>query len=132
MGPAIARWSRAFVGFAVALTIVVVVMAARSALVVPLAVALVAAVACTPVVDRLEARRIPRPVAALAATGLIVLPAVVMVVIVILGVVAEADELAVRVDPPRPMTERRIGQTSSMRAIGALSPWRVPSFRMRV
>ena len=41
-------------------------------------------------------------------------------------------------DPPPHCVGTRAGasaattQTSSMRAIGALSPWRVPSFRMRV
>lgn len=94
----VSRWSWAFVGFSIALATIVVLAAALNELVVPLVVAVVAAVVFAPTVDRLEQHRVPRAIGAAAMTLMIVAASIGIVVLVAVGVVDHADELSDRLD----------------------------------
>ena len=93
-----ARWAWAFIAVAVASAIVLVSLTTLRELVVPLVVAALLAVVFAPVVDRLEALRVPRGIAALTCTLLIVVATVLVVGIVVVGVVDRSDELSQQLD----------------------------------
>ncbi len=94
----VSRVSWAFIGGAIAASIVIVLLASLSELVIPLVIAVVAAVVFAPTVDRLEDHGLPRAIGAAAVTSMIVAAAVAIVVLVAVGVVDHADELASRLD----------------------------------
>lgn len=89
----VGRWSWAFIGAAAACVIVLFTLAMLSDVVVPLVVAIVAAVAVAPMVDRLETLRLPRSVAAGLVTLLVVVFGAAMVLLVAIGVGERSDEL---------------------------------------
>lgn len=88
----IASWS--FLGFAGALAVLIFVMATLRALVIPLVLAGFLAIVFQPLVDRLERRRVPRPVGALAVIALIAATIFATIAIVVVGIVDRADELS--------------------------------------
>ncbi|MAT06166.1 MAG: hypothetical protein CL424_14095 [Acidimicrobiaceae bacterium] len=90
--------SWAFVGFVAALAIVVIGLASLTELVVPLALAALGSVVLVGVVDWLERRGLPRGVAAGLVTFLFVAAAIALIVVVTVGVIDQADELADRFD----------------------------------
>ncbi|MCB0965689.1 MAG: AI-2E family transporter [Ilumatobacter sp.] len=92
------RWAWTFIGVVIAGAMVVLAIAALSEIVVPLIVAVVAAIIFAPLVDRLAARGVPRRLAALLFTLLIVVAAASIVVIVVVAVIDRSDELAEQLD----------------------------------
>ncbi len=93
-----AWWSWAFIGSLLALTLLVTTLAALSDLVVPLMIAVVAAVAVAPAVDALQRRGVPRGVGAAAITSLVVVFAMAMVAMVAIGVGDRSDELSAQLE----------------------------------
>jgi predicted PurR-regulated permease PerM len=88
----IASWS--FLGFAGALAVIIFVMTTLRALVIPLVLAGFLAIVFQPLVDRLERRRVPRPLGALAVIALIAATIFATIAIVVIGIVDRADELS--------------------------------------
>ncbi|WP_141015503.1 AI-2E family transporter [Nocardioides sambongensis] len=87
------RQSWAFIGIVVAAGIIVGALVALQDLVVPLLIAVVAAVIFAPLVDWLERHRVARGPGSLIVTALVVSIGVAAVALVVRGVVDRADEL---------------------------------------
>jgi predicted PurR-regulated permease PerM len=112
--------SWAFLGFAGAVTAVVLGVAALREIVIPLVLSGAVAVAFAPLVSWLSRRGVPRSLGALLAMVLVVGIVVASVVVVVVGVVDQADELSERFDQVVVEIEDLVDQTNTNDLVASL------------
>lgn len=97
----VGRTSWAFLGFAGAVAVVVIVLGTLRSVVIPLVVAAFLAVVLAPLVDWFAARRIPRAIGALLVIAMVFAVVLGAIAIVVFGVANRADQLTAAFDDAR-------------------------------
>lgn len=108
----LARYGWGFLGIVGAAAVIVLGLAWFRELTVPLVLAGFFAVIFAPVVDWLEARRVPRSLGAVLVILLIAVVVAASLAVVVVGVIDQSDELAVRFDEAKQEIQDLVDQSS--------------------